>query len=52
MKTLTRTQLLLMTALVVGSSVTLAQTSTTPAMGASQSATSVGVTPQTAAEVN
>ena len=52
MKTLTRTQLLLMTALVAGSSVTLAQTSTTPAMGASQPATSVGVTPQTAAEAN
>ena len=52
MKTLTRTQLLLMTAPVAGSSVTLAQTSTTPVMGASQPATSVGVTSQTAAEVN
>ena len=58
MKTLTRTQLLLMTALVAGSSVALAQTSgttgtsTMPAMGASQPATSVGVTPQTAAEAN
>ena len=58
MKTLTRTQLLLMTALVAGSSVALAQTSgttgtsTMPTMGASQPATSVGVTPQTAAEAN
>ena len=58
MKTLTRTQLLLMTALVAGSSVALAQTSgttgtsTMPAAGASQPTTSVGVTPQTAAEAN
>ena len=58
MKTLIRTQLLLMTALVAGSSVALAQTSgttgtsTMPAAGASQPTTSVGVTPQTAAEAN
>ena len=52
MKTLTRTRILLTTALIAGSSVAFAQTSTMPAMGASQPTptTSVGVTPQAAAE--
>ncbi len=58
MKTSTRNQLLLTAALLAGSSVALAQTSgtagtsTMPAMGANQPTTSIGVTPQTAAEAN
>lgn len=52
MKILTKTQILLTTALIAGGSVVFAQTSTMPAMGASQPATAVGVTPQAATEAN
>lgn len=56
MKTLTTPQRLLTIALMAGSAVAFAQTSgtagtsTMPAMGASQPTTSIGVTPQAAAE--
>ena len=52
MKTLMKPKILLLTALMAFSSVTFAQTGTTPSTGVNQPTTAIGVTPQTAAEAN